>query len=186
MLLHGLFSVHSDCAKASVVPKKSRSHDRDFFLLLLELCCARPRFKSLTCARSAHSASRTQRTEKPDCRSSGARDRHSHRSNPGTATKRRSHWARNSTSSRQPQRNRRIHRHGHGCRPANLKNRSSLCRCHHRTNRRWSSSGHQPQTHRQDGRSAPSTRHLKGHANRLDTATNVVHCVPVVEAAIFI
>ena len=60
------FLVDPIVRKPSTKPKKNPDlPGRDFFTLPLEPCCARPRFKSLTLARCAHSASRTQRTEKP-------------------------------------------------------------------------------------------------------------------------
>ena len=52
--------------KPSTRPKKIPTCPAGIFLTLpLEPCCARPRFKSLTLPRCAHSASRTQRTEWP-------------------------------------------------------------------------------------------------------------------------
>ena len=59
------FYAHQIGRKPSAMQKKSRPHWPGFSLLPSGLRCARPRFKNSTLARSSHSASRTQRTEKP-------------------------------------------------------------------------------------------------------------------------
>ena len=78
-----------------------------------------------------------------------------------------SHRVRNSTSTRRTQRCRNHHCRC-GCRPANLKNRSSLCRYLRCTSRKSSSSGHQQSTHLPVSPSSRSTLRLSGRAIRSD------------------
>ena len=77
--------------------------------------------------------------------------------------------ARNSTSARRDQRGGRNHCCSGG-RPANLKNRSSSCRCLPDTNRRWSSSCHQQSIHLLVRPSSRSTPRLSERASRLGTS----------------
>ena len=64
--LHCLFNRFRLPKGHRLYQKNPDLHGRELFSTLsLEPCCARPRIKNLTLARCAHSASRTQRTEKP-------------------------------------------------------------------------------------------------------------------------